>query len=49
MSDRHLFLVLLTVILFASTIYAERARNDNRQDEEDISSENNDGEGMNEV
>jgi hypothetical protein len=52
MVDRRLFLVFLAVTLFVSVLHAERARNDNLQDDEeeiDFASDNNDNyaEGIN--
>jgi hypothetical protein len=44
--DHRLCLLFLTVILFVSTLNAERARNDNLQDEEDFLNEDDNG-GMN--
>jgi len=52
MVDRRLFLILLAVTLFVSVLHAERARNDDLEDEEiDFTNENNDDEtdGMNDL
>jgi hypothetical protein len=52
MVDRRLFIVLLAVGLFISVLHAERARNDDLQDEEEeidfANDDNNNEEGMNE-
>jgi len=51
MVDRRLFLVFFAVTLFISVLHAERARNDNLQDDEEIdfANDNNDNyaEGIN--